>query len=288
LSALCTRGRRRRPWFGLATALGLSRRGFFIPCRHAALAEKGASGYPALAPLFRAAEPLFVELLAAMTRHAEALAAIGADAPPQPRWRQSWFPRLDAAAAYTLVRSREPRRIVEIGCGHSTRFFARAVADGDLETTIVAVDPAPRATIAGLRVELLKEPVQRADPAIFAALQLGDMLAIDSSHVLMPGTDVDMLLNRVLPELPAGVLVHFHDIFLPEGYPPAWAWRGYNEQLAVATLLHGRGWRLVWSSRYVVSQMAERLREHVVAGLDRPPDTLEASLWLEKIASPLN
>lgn len=94
------------------------------------------------------------------------------------------------------------------------------------------------------------------------------MLAIDSSHVLMPGTDVDVLLNRALPALPAGILVHVHDVFLPDGYPPAWAWRGYNEQLAIATLIQGGGFRLVWSSRYVATRMAEPLRGRTVAPAD--------------------
>jgi len=73
------------------------------------------------------------------------LEAIGADRPPQPRWDQDWFPRLDAAAAYAIVRKTQPRRIVEVGSGHSTRFLARAVADGKLETEITAIDPQPRA-----------------------------------------------------------------------------------------------------------------------------------------------
>ena len=49
----------------------------------------------------------------------------------------------------------------------------------------------------------------------------------------MPGSDVDLLLNEVLPQLRPGVLIHLHDIFLPDPYPAGWAWRGYNEQVAV-------------------------------------------------------
>jgi hypothetical protein len=54
-----------------------------------------------------------------------------------------------------------------------------------------------------------------------------------SAHILMPGTDVDILFNHVLPGLRRGVLVHVHDIFLPDDYPPEWEWRGYNEQLGL-------------------------------------------------------
>ena len=169
-----------------------------------------------------------------------------------------------------------------MGCGHSTRFFARAIADGGLASDLAAVDPAPRAAIESLGVRLIRTPVQRADPGVFAALAPGDVVSIDSSHILMPGTDVDVLLNRVLPALPSGVLVHVHDVFLPDGYPEGWAWRGYNEQLAVAALIHGGGYRLLWSSRYVATRLAQRLSGHVASRLELPDGAFELSVWLEK------
>ena len=128
------------------------------------------------------------------------LLAIGAAPPPAPRWNQDWFPRLDAAAAYAMVRSLRPRRIVEVGCGHSTRFLARAVADGGLDTRITAIDPKPRASLAGLGIEWMASPVQRV--AAFPPLGEGDILFIDSSHQLKPGSDVEFLLKAVLPMLP--------------------------------------------------------------------------------------
>jgi hypothetical protein len=118
--------------------------------------------------------------------------------------------------------------------------------------------------------------------APFAALAPGDVVSIDSSHILMPGTDVDILLNRVLPALPAGVQVHIHDVFLPDDYPSAWSWRGYNEQLGVAALVHGGGWRILWSSRYVTTRMAAALDGTVVARLPLAVEAYEASLWIER------
>ena len=158
---------------------------------------------------------------------------------PAPRFDQDWFPTLDAAAAYAMVGRARPARIVEVGSGHSTRFLARAIADAGLAAELVSIDPAPRAPLRGLPVRWIASVVQRR-PRRFGGLQAGDVLFIDSSHILMPGTDVDWLLNRVLPGLAVGVLVHFHDIFLPDPYPAAWAWRGYNEQQALAPLLQGR------------------------------------------------
>jgi predicted O-methyltransferase YrrM len=277
--------RARRLLFGLATVLGIAERGFFIPYRYAATLPRGPKriGYPGIEALLARSEDDFRAMLTAIDAHDEALRAIGEAPPPAPRWTQDWFPRLDAAAAYALVRALKPRRIVEIGSGHSTRFLARAVADGRLDTRITAIDPAPRAPLAGLDVTFLRATVQDAGDAPFAGLGPGDVLFIDSSHILMPGSDVDWLINRVLPALPAGIYLHMHDVFLPDDYPADWAWRGYNEQLVVAALIHGGGYRPRFASHYVVTRMAGDLEASAVDRLPLPPGAHESSLWLEKL-----
>ena len=271
--------------FGLSTVLGLKKRGFFIPYRYAdqvpARADRFA--YDALEPLFAAAEPTFRALIEAMAPYADDLYAIGDAPPPEPRWSQDWFPRLDAAAAYVFVREAKPRRIVEVGSGHSTRFMARAIRDGGLATEIVSIDPAPRADIEGTGATVIRSTVQRAGLPPFSSLAEGDVLFIDSSHILMPGTDVDMLFNEVLPRLQRGVMVHIHDIFLPDDYPPEWDWRGYNEQLGVAALLQGRGYRILWSSHYAATRMEDAVQASAAGILELKAGAFEASLWLVKV-----
>lgn len=269
--------RRRR--LGLATVLDLKPRGFFLPYRHADAAQ-AVPPYPAVEAAFAAAG--FGAVLDLVDGLGDALQAIAPDAPaPQPRWRQDWFPRLDAAAAYALVRTRRPALIVEIGSGHSTRFLARAIADGGLATILTAIDPAPRATLDGLPVTWRRELVQATPLAVFENLAAGDLLFIDSSHLLMPGSDVDHLFNRVLPALPRGVLVHVHDVFLPDDYPEAWAWRGYNEQLALPALILG-GYAPIFSSRYAVTRLTDRLAHSAAGRLPLAEGAFETSLWLEK------
>jgi hypothetical protein len=219
-------------------------------------------------------------LLDLIEEYAAQLEAIGTAPPPAPRWNQDWFPRLDAAAAYAMVRSLRPRRIVEVGSGHSTRFLARAVADGALDTRITAIDPQPRATIEQLAVEWLRSPVQRV--AAFPPLGEDDILFIDSSHQLKPGSDVEFLLKAVLPMLPAGVRVHFHDIFLPDDYPPAWEWRRYNEQAAVAALIESDIFKVDFASHALVSRSPEKI-SGVLARLPLMPGAIESSLWLTKL-----
>ena len=221
-----------------------------------------------------------VSLLDSIEQYAADLEKIGAAPPPAPRWDQDWFPRLDAAAAYAMVRTLRPRRIVEVGSGHSTRFMARAVADGRLDTRVTAIDPKPRATLAGLDVEWLSTPVQQI--VAFPPLGAGDILFIDSSHQVKPGSDVEFLLQAVLPLVPAGVRVHFHDIFLPDDYPREWEWRRYNEQAAVASLIENNVFKVDFASHALVSRSPERI-SGVLARLPLVPGAKESSLWLTKL-----
>lgn len=269
---------------GLATLMGGKPQGYFIPYRHAAKMPKPGTlpVYEGLERLFTTRREAFQEITNNFNKFKEDIENIGNNNPPSPRWDQSWFPRLDAAAAYTLVRTRGPKRIAEIGSGHSTRFMARAIADGGLAARLTAIDPQPRAVIEGLDIDIQRKTLHDAPPDIFDALEPGDFLFVDSSHILMPGSDVDHILNRILPRLPAGVLVHFHDIFLPFDYPDHWSWRGYNEQQGVAALIQGGAYDIVFSSRYVMTRHAEWLSDTPLAAIPLVEGAFENSLWLRK------
>jgi hypothetical protein len=270
------RGRWRRFALGLPTVLGLKPRGWFIPHRYAPLlAPPGAQPpYPVIERLFEEHAGPFAAVIDAVDAHAEALESCKA------MFEQSWFPSLDAAVAYALVRERKPRHVIEVGSGHSTRLLSKALGGvGE----ILAIDPAPRADIADLPgVRVKSSTLQAAPDAVFDGLVQGDVLFIDSSHILMPGSDVDLLLNRVLPRLPSGTLVHIHDIFLPFDYPAIWGWRAYNEQQGVVPLLTSGAFKPLFSSVWAERRMADRLAASVISRLPRPPDALPASLWLEK------
>ena len=273
---LSLRGRWRRLMLGLPTILGLKPGGWFIPHRYAPLLPPpGAQPpYTAVETLFEQNQATFaamIDLLDARTAELEKLGSL---------LDQAWFPALDAAMAYVMVRERKPRRIVEVGSGHSTRVLAKASA-GAVE--ILAIDPFPRADIAGLPgVTVVPSTLQAAPSLPFDGMMAGDMLFIDSSHILMPGSDVDFLFNRVLPRLPVGALVHIHDIYLPFDYPAMWGWRNYNEQQGVVPLLTSGAYTPLFSSVWAERRLSDRLARSVVARLKRPPDALAASLWLEK------
>ena len=276
------RSRAIRLKLGLQTVLGLARRGFFIPYGAAANVEgHEQQSYPWLKAAFDARRKDFATFLARIDAYADDLAAIKGLEPPLPRFEQDWFPRLDAAAHYTMVREHAPKRITEIGSGHSTRFMARALADAGLTAHFTAIDPHPRADISKLPVALVRQPLQDADRGLFDALQPGDFLCMDSSHVFMPGTDVEVLINHILPQVPAGVFIFVHDIFLPDAYPPDWQPTGYNEQNAIATLLQGP-YEPVFASAYAVKYMTAEVDRTVLGQIPLHPGGIENGLWLRK------
>src|SRR5689334_19155742 len=172
MSGPSLRGRWRRLKLGLPTVLGLTPRGWFIPHRYAPLLPPpGAQPpYPAIERLFEEHAGQFATVLNAVDARAEALESCKA------MFEQSWFPSLDAAVAYALVRERKPRRIVEVGSGHSTRILSKAVGGvGE----ILAIDPAPRADIADLPGVRVKSSTLQAAPAkVFDGLMRDDILFI--------------------------------------------------------------------------------------------------------------
>ena len=271
----------RRFYMGFLTLIPAPSKGWFIPYRYASTVSP-PNRYPALEPVFKSAESDFRVFLDEIDSYSTDLLAIGSDPPPQPRWEQGWFPRLDAAAAYTMVRKHQPRRIVEIGSGHSTRFFARAVQDGKFNCELISIDPEPRANLVGLDVVQIRSTCQRADDAIFSTLESGDFLFIDSSHILMPGSDVDYFLNNIWHIICSDVIVHIHDVTLPDGYPAAWNWRGYNEQSAIAPLISGACARLLFSSNYVMTRMLDDFYSSSVCNRPMMQGALDTSLWFLK------
>jgi len=263
----------------LQTALGLGPRGFFMPYRYAASAQP-ASGYPEIGACLDAHRAEFADLL----DHAATLAPVFegfVGPPPAPRWDQSWFPPLDAAIACALLDRTPPRRIIEVGSGHSTRFLSRMAGEG----RVTCIDPAPRAALSGLPVEWERALLSEDHLPLFDTLQAGDVAFFDSSHLLWPGLDVDLILNRILPRLAPGVRVHIHDIFLPDPYPAGWGWRGYTEQNGLGGWLLGGGFTPLFASHYAVTRM-DALGHRALAGLPRHSEALDTSLWMMKNPAP--
>jgi predicted O-methyltransferase YrrM len=155
-----------------------------------------------------------------------------------------------ASSAYLLhafVRHFAPRRVVEVGAGHSTLIF-RGALDMNGAGTLTTIDPNPDERVNRLPVdELIPQPVEGVPIERFTDLDAGDMVFIDSSHVVRMGGDVNYLYLDVLPRLRPGVLVHIHDIQLPyeypRSYPPRYFWT--EQYLLQAFLTHSPRWEVL-------------------------------------------
>ena len=99
----------------------------------------------------------------------------------------------------------------------------------------------------------------------------------------MPGSDVDIIFNYIIPKLKNGALVHIHDIFLPGAYPDSWEWRRYNEQSLVASLLLSDSWSIEWASNYINSFLIREIEKTFLHKLPLLNNAFESSLWIKKL-----
>lgn len=164
---------------------------------------------------------------------------------PEPGWTGGPITALDLALLYYFIFRYRPKTYVEIGSGCTTCMARRAVQDHELPTRIVSVDPEPRAGIDSICDEVIRDGLETmADLKLFEALEPGDIVFVDGSHRSFMNSDVTVFMLDVLPKLKPGVLVHFHDVFLPYDYPQMfenWYW---NEQYLLASYLLAAGERV--------------------------------------------
>ena len=165
---------------------------------------------------------------------------------------------VDAEILYCTVRANKPRRIVEIGSGHSTRLSAMAILanqreDPAYKCDLTCIEPYPsdalRAGFPGL-TKLMVEPVEKVPLSMFEGLGEGDILFIDSSHVVKVGSDAQYEFLELLPRVGVGAIVHVHDIFFPFDYPERWVkteHRFWNEQYVLqAFLMFNKAFEVLW------------------------------------------
>ncbi|MGH2588015.1 MAG: class I SAM-dependent methyltransferase [Dehalococcoidia bacterium] len=130
---------------------------------------------------------------------------------------------IESQVLHCFIRSACPRRVVEIGSGASTAFMlaaaARNAGEGRQETAFTCIEPYPKPAFRHLKnITHIKQPCQQVPEAVFAQLQAGDLLFVDSSHAVKIGSDVLRIYLDVIPKLPPGVYIHIHDIYLPYLY----------------------------------------------------------------------
>lgn len=188
---------------------------------------------------------------------------------------------LDAIIDYAVVRAFKPARLIEIGCGRSTQVLARAVRDNG-SGNIVCIDPVPRLDIGDLPITFHQRTLALDDDRLVGELDRDDVLFIDSSHILQPGTDVDIEFNLLLPALRPGVLVHVHDVFLPWGYPPEWSPRNWNEVCGLIPWISSGAFEIVCPSYFLLRERPAQLRGAMPTFFPSIADPVAGSFWMRK------
>jgi tRNA (mo5U34)-methyltransferase len=198
------------------------------------------------------------------------------------------FSRLDAWMLQGILRHFQPRRMIEVGCGWSSLVTARVNREylgGSLDFT--CIEPYPpdflEPGVEGIS-RLLSHPVQDIPIETFLELQDGDVLFIDSSHTVKTGGDVTFLVEDVIPRLSPGVVVHFHDMFLPRDYPEDWVFSGraWNEQYLVRSFLaFNSAFQILLSIGWLSHFRKSLLKEVLPNYPDGYPDG-GGSLWIRR------
>jgi hypothetical protein len=178
---------------------------------------------------------------------------------------------VDAHVYWAMIHHHKPRRIIEIGAGLST-MVAIGAADHLLRECghridIEAIEPYPAEFLTkadGKSLRLTRAKVQDVPLATFETLESGDILFIDSSHVLRENNDVQYEYLQILPRLRAGVLVHIHDISLPRPYPRVYFENQlfWNEQYFLqAFLAFNNRFETIWAGNALMLRWPEDMMD---------------------------
>lgn len=166
----------------------------------------------------------------------------------------------DAELLYQVVRHFKPQTVIEVGSGHSTRIAHAALGVNCYEegsrSRHILIEPYEHPWLSHLAdVDVRRHKLEDTILDFSKELTSGDLLFIDSSHIIRPQGDVLKLYLEVLPVLAPGVIVHIHDIFTPRDYLIEWLRddvRFWNEQyLLEALLTHSDRYEVILAANYL-------------------------------------
>ena len=164
----------------------------------------------------------------------------------------NFFEAGDAEIYYQMIRYHKPKKIIEIGSGQSSLIAMEAINNNkqidNFISELTCIEPFENKWLEKNDIRVIRKKVEEIDTDIFTDLNKGDILFIDSSHVIKPQGDIVKIFLEILPKLKSGVIIHIHDIFSPRDYLENWLKienRFFNEQYLLEGMLDN-------SSRYKI------------------------------------
>jgi predicted O-methyltransferase YrrM len=180
------------------------------------------------------------------------------------------FGYIEAQALHAVIRHYKPKQVIEVGSGVSTWCMLNALKTNQVETgndfSITCIEPYPSNELKALsEIELVEKQGQTVFyEDAFAKLGENDLLFIDSSHTVKPGSDVNHLILEILPRLNPGVIVHVHDIYFPYDYQRTVLQTYFHwmeSSLLRAFLIHNDRVRIIFCLSYLHYEDRDALKE---------------------------
>ena len=134
------------------------------------------------------------------------------------------FGKIEADFLYCFIASFQPKKIIQIGSGVSTKTILMAARDSKYEVDITCIDPYPTPYLIEKshrsEINLIAKEAQEVSLDVLIDISENDLFFVDSTHTIKPGSEVNRIILEVLPRLKKGTFVHFHDIYFPYDYHP--------------------------------------------------------------------
>lgn len=172
-------------------------------------------------------------------------------------YRNQGLSLFDSYLLYSFIKKNKPRKIIEIGCGETTKIIQKSIKDNRINSKHICIEPYKSEIFNnvineyGHSLTFLEKRVQDVATEIFSDC---DFLFIDSSHVVKTDSDVLYEFIEIIPKLRKGTFIHFHDIVIPYAYYFDWHKDGnqyWNESYFLhAFLMFNDKWKTIFASRY--------------------------------------
>jgi hypothetical protein len=193
----------------------------------------------------------------------------------------------DAITLHGMIRHLKPKQIIEVGSGFSSAIMLdtnEIFFKNNIKLTFIEPYPERLNNLINendkKNTQILNDFVQNIELSIFEKLDAGDVLFIDSTHVVKTGSDVHFILFEILPILKKGVYIHFHDIFYPFEYPKEWVYKGRNwneDYFLKAFLMYNSAFEIVLFSHYLHTHHKETFNQMPLCFKNKG-----GNLWIKK------
>lgn len=182
----------------------------------------------------------------------------------------SFFTAGDAEVYYQIIRHNKPKKIIEIGSGQSTLVAIKALEENfnknNIKSKLICIEPYENKWLSKLKIEVIRKEIENINfNHKKFELNKGDILFIDSSHIIKPDGDLTKIYLEIFPKIKRGVIIHIHDIFTPRNYLKKWLLEEvlfWNEQYMLeAILANSNKYRILLALNFLKNNYFKKLKK---------------------------